>query len=71
MGPGENSGLKPQDPIDLDPSEAEKPAAGESRSLPPVLGDVDKSTAEATGQDTAPLIQETIVLQLEKAGVFS
>jgi hypothetical protein len=71
MGPGENSGLQPQDPIDLDPSEAEKPAAGESRSLSSVLGDVDKSTAAATGEDAAPLIQETNVLQLEKASVFS
>jgi hypothetical protein len=55
----------------LDPSEAKKPAAGESRSPPPVLGDVDKPTAEATREDVAPLIQETNVLQFENAGVFS
>jgi hypothetical protein len=54
MGPGENSGLNPQDPIDLDPSEAEKPAAGESRSPLPVLGDIDKSTTEATEEDAPP-----------------
>jgi hypothetical protein len=66
MGPGENSSPKPQDPIALDPSEAEKPAAGECRSPPLVLGDVDKSTAEATGEDAASLIQETNVLQLQK-----
>jgi hypothetical protein len=67
MCPGQNSGLKPQDPIDMEPSEAEKPTAGESRSPPPVLRDVDKLTTEATGEDTAPLIQETNVLQLEKS----
>jgi hypothetical protein len=66
MGPSENPSLKPRDPIDLDPSKAEKPAAGECRSPPPVLGDVDKSTVEATGEDAAPLIQETNVLQLQK-----
>jgi hypothetical protein len=68
---GEGSGLKPHEPIDLDPSEAEKPAAGQSRSPPPVLGDVDTSTTEATGEDAAPLLKETNVLQLEKEGVFS
>jgi hypothetical protein len=55
----------------LDPWEAEKPAVGESCSPLPVLGDVDKSTAEATGEDAASLIKETNVLQLEKVGVFS
>jgi hypothetical protein len=39
MGPGESSGLKPHDPIDLDTSEVEKSAAGQSHSPPPVLGD--------------------------------
>jgi hypothetical protein len=71
MGPSENSGLRPHDLIDLDSSEAEKPTAGESRSPPPVLGDIEKSAAEATGEDAAPLIQETNVLQLEKVGVCS
>jgi hypothetical protein len=71
ISPGEGSGLKPHEPIDLDPSEAEKPAAGQSRSPPPVLGDVDTSTTEATGEDAAPLLKETNVLQLEKEGVFS
>jgi hypothetical protein len=32
MGKGESSGLKLHDPIDLDPSEAEKPTADQSRS---------------------------------------
>jgi hypothetical protein len=71
MGLGENSDLKPHDPINLDSSEAEEPAAGQSRSPPAVVGDVDESTAEATGEDTTPLMKETNVLQLEKASVFS
>jgi hypothetical protein len=49
MGPGKSSGLKLHDPIILDSLETEKPAVGQSRSLPLVLGDVDESTAEATG----------------------
>jgi hypothetical protein len=71
MGQGESSGLKPHDSINLDSPEAEKPAAGQSRSPPPMLGDADKSAAETTGVDTTPLIKDTNVLQLEKAGVFS
>jgi hypothetical protein len=71
MGLGENSDLKPHDPINLDSSEAEEPAVGQSRSPPTVVGDVDESTAEATGEDATPLMKETNVLQLEKASVFS
>jgi hypothetical protein len=71
MGPGENSGLILHDPIDLDSSEAERAATGQSRSPPPVLGDINESTAEATGEGAAPLNKETNVFQLEKAGVFS
>jgi hypothetical protein len=71
MGPGENSGLKPHDPINLDSSEDEDPAAGQSRSPPAMMGDVDESTAEATEEDATPPMKEANVLQLEKAGVFS
>jgi hypothetical protein len=71
MGPSESSGLKPQDPIDLDPSKAKRPAGDESRSPPLVLGDVDEPIAKATGENAASLIPETNVLHLEKAGVFS
>jgi hypothetical protein len=71
MGPGEDSGLKTHDPIDLDSSEAERAVAGQSHSPQQVLGDVNESTAEATGENAAPLMKETNVLQLEKAGVFS
>jgi hypothetical protein len=41
MGPSESSGLKPQDPIDLDPSETERPTGDESRSPPPVSDDIE------------------------------
>jgi hypothetical protein len=71
MGLGESSGLKPHNPIDLDSSDVEKPVASQSHSPPSALGDSDKSAAEATGKDAVPLIKETNVLQLEKAGVFS
>lgn len=71
MGPGENSGLKAHDPIDLDPSKAEGTAAGQSHLPPPVLGDVSESTAEATGEGATQLNKETNILQLEKAGAFS
>jgi hypothetical protein len=36
-----------------------------------MLGDDDKSATETTGKDVAPLIIDTNVLQLEKAGVLS
>jgi hypothetical protein len=38
IGKGESSGLKPRDQIDLDYSEAEKPAADQSRSPPTAEG---------------------------------
>jgi hypothetical protein len=71
MGLGESSGLKPHDPIDLDTSETEKSAVGQSRSPPPVMGGADKSAVEATREDASPLIKEDNILQLEKAGLFS
>jgi hypothetical protein len=70
MGPSESSGLKAQDPIDLDPPEIEKSAANTSRSLPPVSNDINKVAAKAAGE-TAPLpATEIIVLQLEDAGAL-
>jgi hypothetical protein len=36
-----------------------------------MLGDADKSAAKTIGEDTTPLIKDTNVLQIEKAGVFS
>jgi hypothetical protein len=70
MGPSENSGLKAQDPIDLDPPEIEKSAANASSSPPPVSDDINEAAAKAAGE-TAPLLAtETKVLQLEHAGVL-
>jgi hypothetical protein len=71
MGPSESSGLKPQDLIDLDPSETKRPTGDESRSPPPVSDDIAELTAKAARESAAPLIPETNVLQLEKAGVLS
>jgi hypothetical protein len=42
MGPRESSGLKPQDPIDLDPPEIERPTGDEFRSPPPVSDDTSR-----------------------------
>jgi hypothetical protein len=47
MGPSESSGLKPQDLIDLDPPELERPMKDASRSPPPVSDDIDEMTAKA------------------------
>jgi hypothetical protein len=71
MGKGENSGMEPHDPIDLDSSEAETLAADQSRSPPPMLEDAKRSTMEITGGGASPLIKDTNILQLEKAGVVS
>jgi hypothetical protein len=49
----------------------ERPAADQSRSQPPTLGDADKSTMEITRGDVAPLIKDANVLQLEKVGALS
>jgi hypothetical protein len=72
MGSSESSGLKPQNPIDLDPPEIERPTVDASRSpLPPVLDDIDETTAKAAGESATLLATETNVLQLEDAGVSS
>jgi hypothetical protein len=69
MGPSENSGLKAQDPIDLDPPEIEKSAANASRSPLPVSDDINQAVAKAG--ETAPLLAtETNVLQLEDASAL-
>jgi hypothetical protein len=71
MGPSESSGLKPQDPVDLDPSKTERPAEDASRSPPPVSDDIDETIAKAARENATLLAPETNVLQLEKAGVLS
>jgi hypothetical protein len=70
MGRSKSSGLKPQDPIDLDSSETRRPMGDESRSPPPVSDDIDELTAKAA-RESAAAYPETNVLQLEKAGVLS
>jgi hypothetical protein len=68
---GQNSGLEPHDPIDLDSSEAERTATDQSRSPPPTLEDVERSVVETTGDDAALNVEDNNVLQLEKVGVLS
>jgi hypothetical protein len=68
-GPSESSGLKPQNPIELDAPKIEKSTAHASRSPPPMSDDIDKTTAEAAGESATPLATETNVLQLEDAGM--
>jgi hypothetical protein len=68
MGSSEGSGLKSQDPIDLDPSETERPVENASRSPPPVSNDINKTTTKAAGEKAALLAADTNVLQLEDAG---
>jgi hypothetical protein len=67
MGPSENSGLKAQDPIDLDPPKIEKSTANASRSPPPLLDDINKVAAKAVRETVPLLATETNVLQLEDA----
>jgi hypothetical protein len=67
-GKGESSGLEARDPIDLDSPEAEKPAADQSRSLPPALKDDGGSVMEISEENVASPAKDTLVLQLEKAG---
>jgi hypothetical protein len=70
-GKGENSDLKPHDPIDLDSSEAKRPMADQSRLPPLMLGDAKRSAMEIIRGDVAPLIKDANVLQLEKVGALS
>jgi hypothetical protein len=63
MGSSESSGLKPQNPIDLDPPEIERPTVDASRSPPPVSDDIDETTAKAAGESATLLATKTNVLQ--------
>jgi hypothetical protein len=69
VGPSESSGLKPQNPMDLDALEIERPTTDASRSLPPVSDDIDEMTAKAARESATLLATETNVLQLEDTGV--
>jgi hypothetical protein len=52
MNPGKSSGLKAQDPIDLDAPEIEESAAHASRSPPPVSDDLNEAAAKAAEEIT-------------------
>jgi hypothetical protein len=68
--PGESSGAKAQDPIDLDAPEAGESAAHTSRSPPPVSDDLDPAATKAA-DDVAPEPSMTpSVLQLEDTGMM-
>jgi hypothetical protein len=69
VGPSESLGLKPQNPIDLDAPEIERPPGNASRSPTPVSDDIDEMTVKAVGESATLLATETNVLQLEDAGV--
>jgi hypothetical protein len=70
MGPNESSGLKSQDPIDLDPSETKRPVESASCLPPPVSNDINETTTKAAGGKAALLAMDTNVLQLEDAGAL-
>jgi hypothetical protein len=70
MDPSKSSGLKAQDPIDLDTPEIEGSAAHASRSPPPVSDDLNKAAAK-TAEEIAPVPMMTAnVFQLEDAGAI-
>jgi hypothetical protein len=70
MNPGESSGLKAQDPIDLDAPKVEESAAHASRSPPPVLDDLNEAAAKAAEETTPVPAMTTNVFLLEDAGMI-
>jgi hypothetical protein len=70
MNPGESSGQKAQDPIDLDAPEIEESAAHASRSPPPVSDDLYQAAAKAADETTLVPTMASNVLQLEDAGMI-
>jgi hypothetical protein len=70
MNPGKSSGLKAQDPIDLDALEIEESAAHASRLPPPVLDDLNQATAKAAEETTPVPAMTSNVFQLEDAGMI-
>jgi hypothetical protein len=70
MNPGESSGLKAQDPIDLDAPEIAESAAHASRSPPPVSDDLNEAAAKAAEETTPVPAMTTNVFQLEDAGMI-
>jgi hypothetical protein len=70
MDPRKSSGLKAQDPIDLDPPEIEESAAHASRSPPLVSDEIIEAAAKAAGEIALLPVMATNVLQLEDAGAL-
>jgi hypothetical protein len=70
MNPGESSGQKAQDPIDLDAPKIEESAAHASRSPPPVSDDLYQAAAKAADETTLVPTMASNVLQLEDAGMI-
>jgi hypothetical protein len=67
VNPGGSSGLKAQDPIDLDAPEIEESAAHASRSPPPVSDDLCQAAAKAADEITPVPAMTSNVLQFEDA----
>jgi hypothetical protein len=70
MNPGESSGLKAQDPIDLDAPGIGKSAAHASRSPPPVSDDLNEAAAKAAEEITPVSAMTSNIFQLEDAGMI-
>jgi hypothetical protein len=68
MNPGESSGLKAQNPIDLDAPGIGESAAHVSRSPPPVSDDLNEAAAKAAEETTAVPAMTSNIFQLEDAG---
>jgi hypothetical protein len=70
MNPSKISGLKAQDPIDLDAPKIEDPVAHASRSPPPVSDDLYQAAAKVANETTPVSVMTSNVLQLEDAGMI-
>jgi hypothetical protein len=70
MNPGESSGLKARDPIDLDAPEIEESAAHASRSPPSVSDDLNETAVKAAEEITPVPAMTANVFQLEDAGMI-
>jgi hypothetical protein len=70
MNSGESSGLKAQDPIDLDAPGIGESAAHASRSSPPVSDDLNEVAAKAAEETTPVPAMTSNVFQLEDAGMI-
>jgi hypothetical protein len=66
LGEGQSSGLKSNDLIDFDSSEAEKPSENQSRSPPPSLEETERFVEKSTGNDAILHPKNDDTLQLEK-----